>query len=253
MFLTEEPAPQTLKMQDLYNLLNQLDATYAVGMDFGFSHCFAYVLAAIVGKRIFVIDAVEIADLELSQRIALCEQKIKPFNPIIFPDTASPADIKTFKRHGFNMRNWNKGKGSLYDGIESLRMKIWPGTNDPEFFILNNEAGNLLAKRLSEYHFKLDSAGRPTETPQEDNDDIIDACRYLVQNTFPLKGKSQIITSTIDASISSPLLTLGEERPQMPSSGNWLQEIIQTKLGNEVPIDTTVTNNNKKSGIIFDI
>jgi hypothetical protein len=27
MFLTEEPAPQTLKMQDLYNLLNQLDAT----------------------------------------------------------------------------------------------------------------------------------------------------------------------------------------------------------------------------------
>lgn len=254
--LSGESTLSKVSIEGLYGLLNRLDAAYYTGMDFGYSHCFAYALGAVVGSRVFIVDALEVAGLELSQRIVLCEQKLKPIDSIIYPDTAYPADIKTFQRHGFKMRNWNKGKGSLSAGIEALRMKIWPSIGEPEFFILNNEGGQLLAKRLSEYHFKLDSAGRPTEIPDEDNDDLVDACRYLVQNVFPLKGKSQIVTATqTSAEANATALEDFAKEHQLPNPAqeNWLQQLVHTQVDSNLFLSPTpVAPSTKKSGIILD-
>lgn len=257
--LTGEAATHFISLDELYRLLNRLGATYYVGMDFGYSHCFAYVLGAVVGNNIYVIDAQEISGLELAQRISLCEQKLKSLDPIIYPDTAYPADIKTFKRHGFKMRDWNKGKDSVLAGIEALRMKIYPGVGNPEFFILNSESGKLLAKRLSEYHWVLDSAGRPTEVPDKDNDDLVDACRYMVQNVFPLKGKTQLLTET-QTPAEANMLALGEfanaQKSPDPTQENWLQQLIAPHLDpNAMTFAQQIsqaTTEQRSSGIYFD-
>ena len=55
----------------------------------------------------------------------------------------------------------------------------------------------LLFLHLREHHYKLDAAGKPTDLPSDDNKDLPDAFRYLVQNEFDLKGAYSIAEETL--------------------------------------------------------
>ena len=155
------------------------------GMDFGYTHCFAVVIGFVVGKILYVVDAFEIPELEPHQCVEVCDRRIKFLNPMIWPDTAYPAYIKMFRSAGYRCREHKK---DVIGGIEAVRKKILPAGLSPELFLIKGDDGcELLAKRIVAYKWKEDSIGRITDIPDDTEDDLNDACRYLVQNTF---GKS---------------------------------------------------------------
>ena len=82
----------------------------------------------------------------------------------------------------------------------------------------DDEGCDLLAKRLGEYHWKLDAAGRVTDVPDETEDDICDAFRYLIMNVFPLKkGRTIAASATSEPQKSNP-------------NQNWMSNAIQNHL-----------------------
>ena len=44
----------------------------------------------------------------------------------MFADTSHPGDNNTIRKHGFKVRKWTKGPGSVVDGIGVVRMKLSP-------------------------------------------------------------------------------------------------------------------------------
>jgi hypothetical protein len=186
----------------IISFLQANGATPVCGMDWGSTHCFAVAMGWIYGRKIFILDALEIPELELSQCVEICDKKIKRYDPIIFPDTAMPAYIKTFRREGYRMKDGIKK--DVLASIEAVRMKLSPiGVSaQPEMFILNGDDGcELLFKRLSEYKWMLDSAGNPTDVPKKVDDDLVDAVRYMIVGSFGRNG--QIIVSG-SSSASTP-------------------------------------------------
>ena len=191
--ITGEDYNPKMTKSELIALLNSREVTWWAGMDWGVVHDFAVVLGAKDGHNMYIIDVISQSGLELGQKLELCDRRIKPFNPIIFADTASPGDIRTFKKNQFRMRDWSKLKGSVASGIEVVRFKMWPTMGQPQlFFLAEDEGVGFLLDKMSQYHWKTDATGRVTETPDDVEDDALDALRYLIMNCFAAKGKMSI-------------------------------------------------------------
>jgi hypothetical protein len=122
------------------------------------------------------------------------------------------------------MRDWHKEKGSVKEGIDCVRMKLNPFSGEPQLYLLSGDDGcDLLAKRLSEYHWTMDSAGRVTDIPDDTDDDICDAFRYLVMNVFPIK-KAKL------AAAVGPTSTNPFQQAVQPQNG-WMQDYIRSGEG----------------------
>lgn len=240
MITGEKQHPGFSKAQ-LLNLMKQRELGFAAGMDFGYTHNFSVVVGARDGNRMFIIDCISQAELEPSQQVELCNGKIKDLDPIIFADTENPQMIKTLKRAGFRMKEWSKIAGSVIGGIEIVRMKLLPAMGDPQLFFLQGDDGcELLAKRLSSYHWKLDAAGKPSKDPDDTEDDECDSLRYLVMNIFAPKGKLTVAKS-------EPIVA--SQLQQQYTKENWVQKVILEHTGQteEAPSDApSVTG--KKGG-----
>jgi hypothetical protein len=223
--ITGNPYPQNISKSELLDLLVGSDARFYAGMDFGFTHDFSVVLGAVWGKYLLVVTVISMAGLELDEKIKICDP-IKRFNPVIYGDPEAPADIKTFGRRGFNMRGWKKYPGSVKNGIEIVRMKLRPASGDPQMFFLKDDPGcEALGADMSTYHFMTDAAGQISEEPDDENDDKIDAHRYLVMNVFAPKGKI-LKESTKDPVQTGPTNTYTPEAPT-----NWMAEKIASLVG----------------------
>jgi len=194
MITGEKHNEHTTKSQLLQLMLDK-GARFYAGMDFGFTHNFAVTVAAVFGQFMFIFTVIAMPNLELDEKIAVCEP-LKAYSPTIFGDEAQPADIKTFKRKGFNMREWGKYPGSIKAGIEVVRMKLMPAVGVPQMFLLKDDPGcEFLASRIEKYHFMTDAGGHISEDPDKELDDEVDAMRYMVMNVFAPKGKINIPTS----------------------------------------------------------
>lgn len=208
----------------LVDIMREHGINFYAGQDYGYSHAFACVTAGVFGSYMFVVDAFEVPGLEIMQKIEMCDQRIKDLEPIVWGDPASPADIKTFRKHGYKMRDWHKEKGSVKEGIDCVRMKLNPFSGEPQLYLLAGDDGcDLLAKRLSEYHWTMDSAGRVTDVPDDMDDDICDAFRYLVMNVFPIK-KAKL------AAAVGPTSTNPFQQAVQPQNG-WMQDYIRSGEG----------------------
>jgi hypothetical protein len=187
--ITSEKQNPNLTKTELLQLALDKGGKFYAGMDFGFTHNFAVVLGVVFGEFMFVVSVIAMPNLELDEKIEVCKV-LKQFNPIIFGDIAYPSDIKTFKRRGFNMRDWSKFPGSVKAGIEIIRMKLMPAVGVPQLFFLKEDAGcEFLASQIQKYHFMTDASGNVSQEPDKEEDDEIDALRYLVMNVFAPKGK----------------------------------------------------------------
>jgi hypothetical protein len=249
--MTGEPVAKSMTKSQLLQLMVDKGARFYAGMDFGFSHNFATVVGAVFGQFMFVITVIAMPGLELDEKIAVCEP-IKPFNPTIFGDPEAPADIKTFKRKGFHMREWDKYKGSVKAGIEVVRMKLQPAVGDPQMFLLADDPGcELLAKRLEKYHFMTDAAGQISEEPDDEADDEADALRYMVMNVFAPKGKLNIPASK-SSDIEDIRKTIDEAtgRHEPGKNADWMKNKIQALTGEATkPVETRTV---KRGKFIFD-
>jgi hypothetical protein len=234
-----EPVPSVKDKSELLKFLQDRGAKFATGIDFGFTHPFAAVTIAVWGPHAFVVDVVARTGLELDEKVESC-QHLKVLNPTVYGDTEAPADIKTFRRRGFRIKEWSKFPGSVKAGIEVVRSKLWSLAVGPALFFLADDPGvEFLFRQLETYAFKTDVVGEFTEDPDDDNDDGADALRYVVMNTFAKGGalKDSSSTTIIGAPGAHQLVT-----PQQPLPGQqstWMQDIIRSHL--EAPGETEVT------------
>ena len=208
-----------------------LDA-YA-GLDFGYTHCMAFVGGFKDGPLGFITHSLSIPELDPGQ-IIMALDPLRYINFNIYPDTADPGNIKLLKKAGFKMMTWKKGV--VVAGINVVKFKLNPPLGDPELFIVKDieeDSGmEVLIKQMAEYHWKTDSAGRPTNIPSDVDDDSNDACRYFISNVFTPRGG--LVASMGDQDEEQRPL------PSEPMSGvydkdNWMAQIISQNTG--IPMD----------------
>jgi hypothetical protein len=175
--------------QELVTKVNtELNPAWYGGMDFGFSHNFSWSLAPRIGKRMFVMFSNSTPQLEPEQQVADLEP-YKYLNPTIFGDPENPQMIKVFKKNGFSMKSFSKGKGSVTGGISVVQLKLNPSGQEPELFFVidvNPDPGmEFLVKQMMEYHWKKDATGRPLPIPEKTEDD---ACFDLETEALTQRG-----------------------------------------------------------------
>jgi hypothetical protein len=225
--VTGQSAPPGCNKEMLVRLFQSRGATCTSGMDFGYTHCFAVPTGWVDGRRLFILDAFEIPGLEPAQCVDLCDSRIKKWDPVIWPDIAYPAYIAMFRRHRYRMRTHKK---DVVGGIESVRSKLMPvGARQPELFLLKDDDGcEQLAKRIAGYKWKLDQAGNPTDVPDDKDDDLCDALRYMVQNTFQKAGK---VVSTNRAADQKELRAAAMSPLQPYTPQGWMKQKITELTG----------------------
>lgn len=216
--VTGEPYSQRDKKMskaDLLALLKSRDVQWFAGMDFGFTHNFAVVIGCRDGARMFVLDVIAEKELDLGQQVEVCERRLRQYGATVFADTAQPQNIKTLRRQGFRMRDWDKYKGSVVGGIEVVRLKLWPAMGQPQlFFLAEDEGVGFLFERLCQYHWKIDAAGVITDEPDDEDDDECDALRYMVMNVFAPKGKVTVAKAEEGNPLAAPRQTPGQQEVQ---------------------------------------
>jgi|WetSurMetagenome_2_1015567.scaffolds.fasta_scaffold25238_2 hypothetical protein len=199
------------------------------GIDWGFSHLFAFVLGIRLGNTFYVIHAFGQSDLAPAEKIDAVE-KYKEFAPKVWADTEDPGQIKAFRQAGWRMAKWKKGK--IEEGFSYVRLKLMPTMGqDPELFFVRDVGEDpmmdLLLLHLREHHYKI-ADGKVTDTPSDEDKDFPDAVRYLIHNLFEIKGK---VTVTEDA--------VKKEAPRSSDGSmvyhqdTWLQQKIQELTGEE--------------------
>lgn len=180
--VTGAPRLDVDSREKLQQLLVELGCKFALGQDYGFTHPFASVFAALFGSIVIVLDYIEESGLEATEQVERCKRYL-PYDPDLYGDVASPGSLKSFRKAGFKVRTWKKGKNSVVEGIDAVRAKLRPSASDPELFFLHEPAVVKLFQRLSKYHYHIDpTTGEPTDEPDETDDDAADATRYLIMN-----------------------------------------------------------------------
>lgn len=236
--------PASMTKSELVALMKTRDLLWYAGMDFGFTHNFVTVTGAVDGYRAFIIDVISQSELLPDEQIHALDNDVKHLNPSIFADPENPQGIAMFRKHGYRMRDWKKLPGSVSGGIDIVRMRLRPPLGEPLLFFLAGDAGcELLAKRLSKYHWKTDAAGRITDKPDDTDDDECDALRYFVMNVFAPKGKVKSAPEVAD-------VTTGGRQDGTYSRENWMNEWLQA---NGVTSSETDAVKGRKGRFIFDI
>lgn len=182
------PVPGVDDKSSLIRYLAEKGATFAAGMDWGYSHLYGVATFAVWGNLAFVVDVIGLAQQELDDKLALTEH-LKDLNTTIYPDPEDAGAIATFKRKGYRMKEWDKIGGSVKAGIDIVRTKLHSKALGPTIFFMTGDPFiDLLCKHIQDYAFLIGPDGKFTETPDEKNDDLPDALRYGIMNVFGKKG-----------------------------------------------------------------
>jgi hypothetical protein len=224
-----EPAPgrpQDYTKAMLLEAVRERGLPFYGGLDWGHTHNFAYIHTFKDGPRCFVTNCVSIPELDPDQMLDVCEP-FKADEPTIYPDTADPKMNKLFKKHGYRMAKWNKGKGSVVGGIQIVRMCLNPPMGDPNLFFIHDidedPHMDLLINNLAQYHWTNDSANNPTDIPSEEDDDEPDALRYIVMNVFAPSGGVVVSKTTQE--------DLGVPKMEETNPNNWMAKLIAEQTG----------------------
>jgi hypothetical protein len=253
--ITGESYPEEFTLAQLIALFKARDGKWVAGIDYGFTHNFSVVLMYIDGARAFVVARYVQPELDPGEKIDLLDRTIKDFDPIVYGDTEAPDMNKFLKKHGYRVKEWNKGPGSVLSGIETVRYKLAPGIiAEPQLFFVDGGPGvNEHVEALRLYHWALGSDGKPTNEPDEivfqteDGetilDDECDALRYGLMNTFKNRGKLTVSREEIKA--ATPAAVKRQQTTQAPMQQVWAKQILDHAMGiavgNEGVEDPTVT------------
>ncbi len=244
---------------DLIALLKDRGARFVAGIDHGFSHNFVVIVGAIIGGRLFIIDVFSQAELEISQKVEICRDKVKAiYDPDVWADTEAPGDNKTLKREAkLKIKEWVKAKGSVVDGISIIRWLLMPAMGRPDeakLFLLRGDDGcELLGTRMTNYHWLTDAAGRLTQDPDDEEDDELDALRYIGLNTFAPKGRVSISEANLLLTPKTPLQDHGT-RQYDPST--WMRQVIAEKTGIDYEsedLENPTPSSGKSGGFSWDL
>lgn len=244
--MTGDEYPVTFSKTQLVRLMKERQLRFTAGMDFGYSHDFAVTCGPVDGNRKFVIEVISMPELDPSQQLQICEDRIRIYDPDIYGDPENPQLVKVFKKAGWRMKSWKKTGGSVQGGIDMVRLKLRPGIGEPQLFFLKDDDGcEFLVRKLARYHWKLSPDGTLSNLPDESDDDAVDAMRYDIMNVFAAKGRIQ----TAGEGRRSGILT------GSPGEGytrdNWFSKIIEENAGPQN--DNTTEGQGKAGGFKWNI
>jgi hypothetical protein len=226
--------PDTFTKAALLEAFAAHDGQWSGGQDYGYTHFFVTTLMYRFGALGFIMRVIAQENLDPVQQIAACEP-IKQYEPSIYPDTAYPGQIALFRKAGFRMMDWNKGKGTVTGGIDIVRTKLAPATGEPELFFVydvdEDPEIDLAFRHMAEYKWMRNAAGRPTDVPNEHEDDIPDGVRYNVMNVFPAEGNRGVIFSGMKTGAPSGVAKVVEGPAPVASAPTpWMMELVGRHL-----------------------
>lgn len=176
---------------NLYTLVQFLrlqNVQFYAGVDWGTTHAFAITVSCFVNNEWWIIDSYSVTNLEFDEMIRLAESVRDAYFPgKWFADTSAPMFIKEFRARKMNCVDFKK---DVKGGIEMVRRQIQDASGIRRLKVIAHDRTEWLLDGFRLHGFKLDSAGRPTEEPDDgDYADIMDTMRYQGQNLFNKTGK----------------------------------------------------------------
>ena len=168
-------------------LIPRDNMTYAIGMDFGLKDPFAAVFVAIdKDDNWYIYDEVYLPDLPVDKIARILHQKMgEQYFTRIIGDAAGATEIASLRSKELgDMRVWvtpsKKGKDSIRGGIRQVKTKLYvrEHTGKPKLFVGRNCSATI--KEFQSYKRMRDAFGEVSDTPEDKNNHLMDALRYLV-------------------------------------------------------------------------
>jgi hypothetical protein len=180
--ITGQRYSKHLTKAELHEIMKEFELKAGCGVDWGYTHFFSAVGGFTDGYRAFITTVLSESELDPIEQIERCKRYFRSINATAYCDPEN-AQMVAFLRKYMRVGNWQKTPQSVLAGIDIMRMLMRPGMGEPRFYMLLDDEGcELLAKRISRYHWKLEADGRIGNKPTDKDDDEIDACRYFCMN-----------------------------------------------------------------------
>jgi len=162
------------------------EGTYVLGMDFGLKDPFAVVYVVIdQDDNWYIYDETYLPDLPVQKMASVLHQKMgdKYFTKII-GDSAGANEIASLKDKSLGsqrvfVKPATKGNDSIRAGIRLIKSQLYvrEGTGRPKLYVTSNCKATI--KEFQSYSRLRDAWGEPSETPEDKNNHLMDALRYL--------------------------------------------------------------------------
>lgn len=169
------------EISEWYRSIGQTKARTYGGVDFGFVHPAAVLSIEETSDGAFIVTDEWYHSGKTNAEIAEYVAS-KKFNSV-YPDPANPGGIKDLKDNGVNVREVLKGKDSVQNGISVVRELF----KSNRLFI--HESCKSLLFELETYSYGDSKNGmKVDENPIKENDDAVDALRYVLMMVHQRKG-----------------------------------------------------------------
>lgn len=145
---------------------------YYNGIDWGFStDPFAFIRCAVENDKLYITDEIYATNLLNKNSIPLVKSIIQ--NEFVTCDSAEPKSISEYISEGINAIAAKKGRGSIESGIKLLqsfnKIFIHPSCKNTKMEFFN-------------YCFKQNIDGTTLPIPEDNNNHLIDALRYALED-----------------------------------------------------------------------
>ena len=177
--------PEFSREKHLYEELPMGNYEKIAGVDFGYVHPAAVPEIHWNGEKLWVDDEwykTGRTDAQIAEYVASCHYKA------VYPDPENAGGIEELRRKEVNVREVKKGKGSIVEGIQMIRELFLN-----KQLLINKRCVNLISE-LESYVYDED---KKSEVPIKENDDLIDALRYVVLSLFSKMDKQKKILREI--------------------------------------------------------
>lgn len=178
--------------------------TYVIGMDFGLKDPFAAVYVAVdMNNNWYVYDEIYQPDLPIDRIGYALHMKMgdRHFTRII-GDSAGATEIASLRSAALgDNRVWVtpavKGKDSLRAGIRLVKTHLYvrEETGKPKLFITSN-CTNLI-RELQSYKYMRNPFGEVSEIPEDRNNHLLDALRYLFLDQKHIRSRKERKTERV--------------------------------------------------------
>lgn len=189
------------------NLIPRENVTFAIGLDFGLKDPFAAVFVAIdKDDNWYVYDEIYLPDLPIDKMARVLHEKMgDQYFTRIIGDSAGAMEIASLREKSLGdyrvfVTPSKKGKDSIKNGIRQVKTKLYvrEGSGKPKLYVGRNCTATI--KEFQSYKRLRDAWGEVSETPEDKNNHLMDALRYLVNDHMngrgtPAKAKKKYSSS----------------------------------------------------------
>jgi PBSX family phage terminase large subunit len=172
----------------LQELPEELEVVYTLGgIDWGHTHpCAVLTIKKGYNGNYYVTD--EFYKTGLTEEDVIDYTVGQKFNKV-FPDSENASGVAGLKRRGVNVKEVRKGKGSIVSGISKVQELL----KQNRLYILKKCVNTI--QEFESYSYKEDKDETPDENPEKENDDAMDALRYVIMSDIDNPGSSGVVKS----------------------------------------------------------